>query len=292
MSRKRTRTAAALLCTMALGAAGSVGVSAASAAPKGEFATFADCPLANAELSGCIVAKTTSGEIKLGNRAVPVTNPITLQGGFIEHEGGLSFTFLGAADGNTLSKSPQLVPGGLLGMVNCAAIKNPIARRLCESSLIGIINTLKATPELAGPVGLSEAALLFEFGTALSLPIKVKLENPLLGNECYIGSNASPITVNLTTGTTSPPLPNKPISGFAGELSTRAEGAILIVGPNRLVENAFAVPGASGCGGPLAALFDPLIDAALGLPAAAGHSAAVLSGTQEQTSAEEARRHE
>ena len=291
MTKQRTRSAAALLCTLALGVAGSVGVTAASAAPKGEFAAFADCPLANAELSGCIVAKATSGEIKIGNQAVPITNPITLQGGFIEHEGGLSFKFLNAADGKTLSKSPQNVPGGLLGLNKCSEAKTWAERARCEELVREGLYAVKATVELAGPVGLSEAALLFEFGTALSLPVKVKLENPLLGNACYIGSNAAPITVNLTSGTTSPPLPNKPIRGEAGGLSTRAEGGILVLGPNRLVENAFAVPGASGCGCPPSSALDKQIDARLGIPAAAGRNTAILNGTQEQTSAEEARRH-
>jgi hypothetical protein len=266
------------------------GAATASAAPKGEFAVFADCPLSNAELSGCIVGKTTSGEIALGKKSVPITNEVVLQGGFIENEA--KFTFVGAADGKTLSKSPQKVPGGLAGLVNCPEISNFLERAVCQLIFENGLTGVNATTELAGAVGLNEGALLEERGVALELPVRIKLENPLLGNECFIGSNASPLRVKLTTGTTSPPPPNKAIKGKLGALNTRAEGGILVVTENALVDNAFAAPGASGCGGIFSFLIDPLIDAKLGIPASAGHNTAILNGTLEQTGAEEARNHE
>jgi hypothetical protein len=40
---------------------------------------------------------------------------------------------------------------------------------------------------------------------------------PLLGSSCYVGSSARPLQLNLTAGATSPPAPNKPISGKRGE---------------------------------------------------------------------------
>jgi len=43
--------------------------------------------------------------------------------------------------------------------------------------------------------------------------LEVRLENPFLGNSCYIGSNAHPVVIEFTSGTTSPPAPNKPING-------------------------------------------------------------------------------
>jgi len=86
--------------------------------PKGEFAIFADCPLSNAEVEDCVVAKTESGEFTIGKERVPIVNPITLPGG-VQHFFSSSETFFGAEDGKTLSKSPQKVPGGLLGLVKC-----------------------------------------------------------------------------------------------------------------------------------------------------------------------------
>jgi hypothetical protein len=284
--------------------------SPALAAPKGEYAVFYDCPLSNAEVHGCIVGKTESGEFVIGTTKtkVPIDKTITLQGGF-EKEIPAEFRmpFVEAADGNTLSKTPQPVPGGLIGMVNCKEISNPSLRALCETIEKSKLNAVAATTELALPappaslssIFLSEASLenpiLYEaFGIpALGLPVKVKLENPLLGNECYIGSSTEPIVLKLTTGTTNPPLPNTPITGKIGENSSRAEGGILVIKNNSLVDNLFAVPAAKGCGGKaFESVIDPLIDAKLGLPSASGNNTAILSGTFEQTSAAAARESE
>ncbi len=273
--------------------------STASAAPKGEFAVFADCPLSNAELSACLVARTESGEIKINKTVVPIVNTQTLQGGYIINRQTGATTFVGAADGNTLSKTAQKVPGGLLG-IKCYEIKGEgklekEARKACEAIFEEGLLGVNATNELAAPassIGLNEENILTETGTALTLPIKVKLENVFLGNNCYIGSEASPIVLHLTTGTTSPPPPNKPIKGKTGEITSRAEGAILVIKNNTLVDNSFAVPAATGCGGVFAFLIDPIIDAKLGLPSAAGNNTAILNSTLEQTGAEAAREHE
>jgi hypothetical protein len=284
--------------------AASLGVlSAASpalAVPKGEYAVFYDCPLSNAELSACLVARTESGEIKIGKQAVPIVNTQTLQGGFIEDRETGAMKFVGAADGNTLSKTPQNVPGGLLNLIKCKEIKNEFERKVCEAIFEKGILGVTATTELAAPassIGLCEGCLLLElpsppYPPALSLPVKVKLDNPLLGSECYIGSNSSPIVLNLVTGTTSPPPPNKPIKGKVGELTSRAEGAILVIKNNSIVDNSFAAPAATGCGGAFSSVVDPIINAKIGLPSAAGNNTAILNNTIEQTGAETAREHE
>src|SRR4029077_13313721 len=83
--------------------------------PTGEFERFSDCPLDTSTLNYCIIAETIGGEVTIGKRTVPISRPTILQGGFIEEETGLKV--VGAEDGNTLSKTPQPVPGGLLGVV-------------------------------------------------------------------------------------------------------------------------------------------------------------------------------
>jgi hypothetical protein len=281
----------------------------ALAAPKGEYAVFYDCPLSNAEVHGCIVSKTESGEFVIGTKKtkVPIEKTITLQGGF-EEEVAAEFRmpFVEAEDGNTLSKTPQKVPGGLLG-IKCEEIKNAFERKACEAIVKSKLNTVTATTELALPtppeslssIFLSEASLeepiLYEaFGIpALGLPVKIKLENPLLGSECYIGSSTEPIVLKLTTGTTKPPPPNTSITGNIGEFSSRAEGGILVIKNNSLVDNLFAVPVAKGCGGKaFESLIDPLINAKLGLPSPSGNNTAILTGTLEQSGAEAARESE
>jgi len=108
---------------------------------------------------------------------------------------------------------------------------------------------------------------------------KVKLDNPFLGSSCYIGSNSNPIQLKLTTGTTSPPPPNTPISGSPGEPAGIEEGAIIAFKNNKLVDNSFAAPGANGCGGILFSwAVDPFVNSIVGVPSAAGTNTAILEG--------------
>ena len=256
--------------------------------PKGKFAPFADCPLSNPAVEECIVANTSSGKFIVGKKTVPITNTITLQGGTHENETTGELTFVGAEDGNTLSKTPQSVPGGLAGLINCKEISNFFERVACELTFENGLTGVNATTELAAPassIGLNTNNLLTSTGTALSLPVKVHLENPFLGSECYIGSNAKPIVINFTTGTTSPPPPNKPITGSPGELVVFEEGALIEITGNSLVNNSFAAPGSSGCGGAFSFLIDPILNADLGIPSAAGHNTAILNGTLKQAAA-------
>jgi hypothetical protein len=279
---RRLMVAVALMAPLA-----SLGiVSSASATPKGEYAVFADCPLTAAAI--CIHASTESGEFVVGKKTVPITNTITLQGGLNETETG--FAFVAAKDGNTLSKSPQKVPGGLTGLVNCTSIKGnglieKAERRSCEAIFENGLTGVTATTELAAPassIQISLGNLLEGTGTALQLPVKVHLENPLLGSACYVGSNSAPIILPLTTGTTSPPAPNKPIKGNPGELTFNGEGTILTVLKNSLVNNSYAAPATNGCGGIFEFLIGPIINSSLGVPAVAGHNTAILNGTLKQ----------
>jgi hypothetical protein len=276
ISRRMLVLAVALPVSLAM----LVGGSAALATPTGDYAPFADCPLSNSSLADCIVANTTSGEFTVGNTTVPINKTITLQGGIIAGEPDV---FVGAADGNTLTKTALTVPGGLLGIVAPSSWPGwlqAIFNNFINEGLTGVT----ATTELAGPasaIGISLLNLLDESGTALSLPVKVKLGNAFLGNSCYIGSNSSPITLNLTSGTTSPPPPNNPITGSRGTLEFKDGGNLIVDTGNSLVDNSYAAPAANGCGGIFSFLVDPAVDLKLGLPSAAGHNVAVLSGTTE-----------
>jgi hypothetical protein len=133
---------------------------------------------------------------------------------------------------------------------------------------------------------LNRINLLFGVGIALTLPTRVHLENSFLGNECYIGSAKHPVNVELSTGTTSPPLPNEPIKGNPGEPESKHGGELVIVKKNSLVNNSFAAPEAEGCGseilfGLFTGLVDDAVNSEIGLPSAAGHNTAILNGTLE-----------
>ena len=139
---------------------------------------------------------------------MPIVKTQTLQGG-TENIGGGVKRMVGALNGETLTKTPQKVPGGILGLVECDKITGEgfwekLERGMCEFFFENKYTGVEATTELAAPASSVTLDLLnaeIENGTALTLPIKVKLENPLLGNECYIGSNSNPITLHLTSGT-------------------------------------------------------------------------------------------
>jgi hypothetical protein len=282
------RTLLALVTTaMAVAAFGSASPAlAVTHHPTGEYAPFADCPLSNSAVAACLFAKTESGEFVVGKSTVPIKNAITLQGGL--EQTGEKLTFVAAEDGNTLSKTAQPVPGGLAGFVECYKITNFLERIACELAFENGVTGVNATTELAAPASSIEvnlSNLISAEGIALSLPIKVHLENPFLGSSCYIGSNAKPIELPLTTGTTSPPAPNKPISGSPGEFEFKNGGNLIVIKNNSLVNNSYAAPEAEGCGGLLSFLIDPIINSKLGLPAAAGHNTAILKGTLQQASA-------
>ncbi|HMI82118.1 MAG TPA: hypothetical protein VK480_10055 [Solirubrobacterales bacterium] len=275
---RRLFLASALLAVMLVPA------SSASAALEGEYARFNKCPLANPAVELCVYAETTAGTFTTGKKTVPLVNKQILQGGADPVINGEIFgplNFVAASDGNTLSKTPQPVPGGLLG-ITAPSWWPQLLKDLFNETINNGFTGVTATVELAAPasaIQLNLPATLSGVGTALQLPVKVKLSNPFLGSNCYIGSNSNPIVLPLTTGTTSPPPPNTPITGDPGELAGIAEG-ILAAKENRLVNNSFAAPGANGCGGFLFSwLVDPFVNSIVGVPSPAGTNTAILEGT-------------
>lgn len=218
----------------------------ALASLKQDLQRFATCPYNNPEVGACAYSVTNSGEFILGNGNVPITKPVVIKGGLTPP------VIVPSTDGETLSKTPLPVPGGLVGI-----------------ELPGNFTEVTATAELAGTG---------ELGNTVYLPLKVKLDNISLGSTCYIGTEAEPLVLNLTYGTTNPPPPNKPISGKA-VISTKDGGAIKVV-TGTLVDNSFAAPGATGCTA-LPLIGDLAVNAKEGLPAAAGKNTAVMSGVTE-----------
>jgi hypothetical protein len=264
-SRRRWIRKRALGLTMILVAilASLLGASPASAGVKAELAEFSDCPINVPGVYLCLVSRTTSGEFHLGSKTVPINKTVTLQGGLSETTQYL----VPAADGNTLSKTALQLPGGLIGV-----------------ELLPPLTEVTATAEIAGPVEVNISHL--KEGTAVALPVKVKLDNPALGPACYIGSASEPVSLQLTGGTTNPPPPNTPIQGNPGTIELKEGGKIDVVSGASLVDNAFSAPGVNGCGGLLSLVVDPSVDLVAGLPSAAGHNTAILNSGFEVASAQ------
>jgi hypothetical protein len=261
--------------------------SAFAAEPTGEYAVFKECPLSVPLINTCVYSVTTGGSVTIGSTSVPIVNEIIFQGGETrEVVGEKEFrSFVGAANGETLVKSPQPVPGGLAGLVKCNEIQSVLGRVTCETVFQNGLTGVNATTELVGPAQYSFNKLASR-RVGLVMPVRVRLENPLLGEGCYIGSASEPITLQLTTGTTSPPPPNQPISGEVAGVHLAGGGAILFADHVSVVDNSFSVPTARGCGGPLlASVIDPVVNGKIGLPSPAGKNTAILSGHLEQAAA-------
>ena len=75
--------------------------------PTPNILPFANCPVYVKHVAHCVVATTTSGEFKLGNKTVPITKPIVLQGGIIES----SHVLVPAANGQHALAHPPDRPG-------------------------------------------------------------------------------------------------------------------------------------------------------------------------------------
>jgi hypothetical protein len=269
--------------------------SSAMAEPKGIFKIFNQCPTEIPVNVLCSYNETTSGEFKLGATTVPIKNMIILQGGAVptgNEENPAEYFALPAKNGESLSKTEQNVPGGLLGFVNCEEIKGEgffekAARAFCKSIFENKTTGVSATTELVAteknPVIINEFALNREEGTGVTLPVRVHLKNPFLGNGCYIGSTSSPLQLHLTTGETHPPVGFTPLVGKLGNPETLEEKGLrrLRIPNDSLVDNTFAAPGAEGCGEFLfiKGFLNSIIDGKLKIPNKAGENAAVLNGT-------------
>ncbi len=285
----RTSRRASHACVAALGALVLCMLLAPSALakPKGAFAVFAQCPTATATY--CFYLSSTGGELHLNKSTIPFTKSVTIQGGIKRNAETGAETFIAALNGETLSKTPQALPGGLSGLLTCREISNPLEKRACEVEFEGGQTAVNVIAELAKPaseIGISKVNFFKEEGVALRLPVKLKLENPFLGSECYVGSASSPVVWPLTTGATTAPPGGKSIKGTAGKVEILEGGTLEKAIGASLVENNFTAPAASGCGGIYSFLIDPIVDEKIGLPAADGKNTVIVNGTVEFATAE------
>jgi hypothetical protein len=263
--------------------AGALGVSvssASAAAPTGDYLNFKNCPYTNTAVDSCLYSKVTSGSFKLGNASVPITasTPIVFQGGFAVDPNTFATTFYPAVGADSLVKQQIKVPGGLIGLVDTGGFSGFLISLF--NAAVASVNDVYATAELAGPAKFDYFNFIIGTGTTLELPLRIHLENPFLGSNCYIGSSSTPVRLKLTVGTTAPPPPNTPISGSVGALSQNTDGSVTTATGVSLVDNAFSVPAATNCGYLLPDML--VITAAVnlkeGLPSAAGKNTAIMNG--------------
>jgi hypothetical protein len=255
MDMTQSRTLARLLAAVgaAVVAVALLAPVASAETPKPGYTQFAGCPSKKEipTMEACFRTVITGGNFKMGSKNVPIEKPFQISGGITE-TGQVAATSKGG-----LEVVKQKVPGGVIGLTGLTWL----------AEFLGIeALTLYAATELAGAPGNPVAE-------PVTLPIKVHLINGALGNNCYVGSVTNPIVLNLITGTTSPPPPNKPITGKEGAFSVDALEIIHLNG-GEFVDNSFSAPGASGCVltlfGFIPISINGLVNSQSGLPAAAG----------------------
>lgn len=254
--------------------------------PTGEFSQFRYCPLDRKTISDCIYSVSNAGSITIGNRTAPIKNPVILQGG--AEGSGENVQFYGAEGAETLSRSAQKVPGGLTDVAPLPwwpkSFREWFSRQIDEG-----VTEVKSTLVLATPptsIKLSTENLLNQEKTALGLPVKIKLDNPILGSNCYIGSSSNPVQIEFTTGKSGA------TKGSPGIVNFNKQYTHVTLDNARIVNGRFAAPRAEGCGGIFSSLIDPLVNSVLDLPAAPGRSRAILAGKFESGAASVVRKSE
>lgn len=261
MHQSRTLVRVLGMAVSALLAVALFAPAAQAAKPAPPYEQFAGCPTEAESPPSvlCIRSDITGGHLKVGKKELPIEKPLTLSGGVNEEFEGFTFNSEGG-----LSKTPQKVPGGVLGLTGLTWLLE-----LFGSEAL----TLYATTELAGtPTG-------FTFNS-VTIPIKVHLTNPagLLGSTCYLGSDSNPVVLKLITGTTEPPPPNKPITGKEPTIEVDEFG-IFHLENGTFVDNSFAAPGVNGCKlvlfGFIPISINGLVNEVSGLPSPAGTNEAV-----------------
>lgn len=264
------------LCLVAVFALSAVVAGTASAKKPSqikeeEYKNFVQCPTEAEEAYDCLHSITRSGVFQVGSLKVKIKNPITLQGAIPNPLSGATHNLIPSKNGETLSKTPEPVPGGI-GRVLKKTASNKALIQSCKGANAGSPECAVAgTAELAGTGEVYLFNFIGEQSPGVVLPIKLHLTGSILGENCYFGSDEEPVVIDFTTGATSPEPPAEPIHGSTGQLSENSEETILFDTNYEIVNNEFPAPAAHGCGnGEDEAEIDSLINEKLGLPSGDG----------------------
>ena len=265
---KKSRRVAAVAAALAVPLLTLSPADAGTGADPHPFEVFRDCPAAAMVADGsgadssCVTAVVTGGQFVIGKGTVPITAESRLSLG-LATVAGEERSY--GTPGRMFVSKPMQVPGGLLGV--------PGLERLLPG-----LTDVTATVELA-TTQVPEVDVLNSIygGEVVALPIKIRLRNALLGNKCYIGSDKEPIVLHLTNQETAPPAPNRPITGKLSSFNyvpVGDAGSLIEAKGGVLVDNAFAVPAATGCGA--GGLLNAVVNQRQGLPSPAGRNTAIL----------------
>ncbi len=230
--------------------------------------TFAQCPVNGYigpkhadRVSICIVGITSVGTIDIGGLDTTFRGPGLAQFGFAGNSGITVDNTVDALDGQSYTAPRQLLSKPVMAMLGNPSGVNPPAQSdvYVVSQQAGPISFNLTTP---GSSGINPETIV---------PLTFRLENPLLGSHCYVGTLADPVTLTLTTGISGS------LTGTVGTLNVYDNGSVVQTVGSEVVDGVFSVPGATGCGA--GGLWDSAIDANNSLPSPSGSNVAMLYGS-------------
>ena len=248
--------------------------------PGGIYFPFTNCPLLNplmqesVNVAGCVAGDAVSGTIKIGNLTTAVVHPVNAQFGLVGVPNASPYQFSGgtlpppAGVSAELTSSPEFVPGGLRQALGCTTATNPVIKKLCSEAKYygGSYLDVYALAQEALPVTNFQV-------TTWTQPIMIQLINPLLGPNCYIGSQDNPIVINpQLTGTINVETDPNP--------TKHPNTVVLEVSGATASDNTFTAPEVTGCGpgGSANIPIDEQLDSYAGVPSASGNNSLSLSG--------------
>jgi hypothetical protein len=228
--------------------------------------------------TGCIAGQIKSGSVTVGNITTQVVEPVDVEFGVWDPpnpqaggdnrggqwDGGVIPPPSGLADMVATKADP--IPESLTTALGCPSTDATVQSICQQAAANPADNQVSALAQGSGQ--LTNFALF-----SWTQRIKFQLLNPLLGNNCYIGSDNNPIVLNPQVSV-----------GPGGQFVEEPDPEINTVHPDVAVlgitgavasDNTFAAPGVTGCGpgGAANIAVDEALDSGTGLPAAAGNSA-------------------
>ena len=252
--------------------------SASAQTLNGIWAPFTRCPVDNPQMLAadgvetdvaCIANNSPSGSIKLGN-STQTTGASNLQLGATIDDATAEFSLVSPPGGGLVAE-PVDVEGGLLGLMCPSEI--PLVTAICNGLVGSPLNAVTAQVEPAGePRDFDRPAGLSMGQPIITLPVKVHLQNPVLGPNCYIGSNSNPILLRPENMT------QPALTITSGDLdgTPNPNGALVQFDISSTQgDDSFAVPEADGCG--LLGVLDPAVNLQQGLPSPSGNNNLVLN---------------
>jgi hypothetical protein len=258
--------------------------------PKSIYRPFTNCPLNNPVMhevmpitdagggfAACTAGNATTGSITIGNITTTVVQPVNVQFGFFippKDDNGYPAPAVPPLAGPSaiLSTRPDLIPEPLTQALGCPS-SDATVENICQQAQTrgGTYNQVYALAQEAGPI--TNFMLL-----SWTQPVKFQLINPLLGSNCYIGSDDTPIVLNpgLTVG------PGGQLVQETDPVPTvHPDTFVLEITEASATDSTFSAPGVTGCGpgGVSNVAVDEAIDTSSGLPAASGVNSVTLTGT-------------